>query len=90
VLFGHYSSTFGGNELPDGDSGAQAIHCSQHVAIQTKAGFFDRRVKGPGLVPRTFHDLVKNWIAGFAKGPEITQYQFDNAGAGVYTPSHCP
>lgn len=90
VLFGHYSSTFGGLELPDGDSGVQAINCSQHVAIQTKAGFFDRRVKGPGLVPRSFHDLVTSWIANVAKGPEITQYQFDNAGAGVYTVSHCP
>jgi|CXWL01.1.fsa_nt_gi hypothetical protein len=90
ATFGHYSATFGGLELPDGDSGLQGIKCDQHVAIQTTNGFFLHRVKGPGVLPRSFHDLVTNWIAGAAKGPETFQLQFDNAGVGIFTQSHCP
>ena len=87
--FSTYTSASGGLEAPLQAPGIQGPNCGRHVALQTNAGFFRRRVAGPGVPPTPFHDLLVNWYDDTA-GSETQQIQTDNLGAGAYSPSFCP
>lgn len=90
VLFSAYSPAGGGLEAPEQSPGLQVPNCARHVAVQSNAGFFRDRVRGPAWpLPLSFHDLLVNWIAGLSPGPDTQQFQEDNLGVGAWSGSDC-